>query len=201
MKISGDQVVIATHGRGIWSVTIPELLKTPFISKFVHVEALNLSLTADLNVVYDSVQVFIDNTFDTVVKGTSIGANIIPVVVKSGGTHAAYIIGYSEGAAYKSNTIDVTFTYSSIGIDQISETGKTEFYPNPASSFFIFDLDAKHKKYKIEIFALNGQKVLSAENHNTLKNIVNVGFLTEGTYLANLYYDNKKVARKLIIKK
>ncbi len=29
MKVKGDQVVIATHGRGVWTATIPELLDAP----------------------------------------------------------------------------------------------------------------------------------------------------------------------------
>jgi photosystem II stability/assembly factor-like uncharacterized protein len=200
MKISGDQVVIATHGRGIWSVTIPELLNAPFISKFVQVEALNLSLTANLNVAYDSVQVYIDNAIDSIVKGTSIGANTIPVVVRSGGTYVAYIIGYIGDIPYKSNTIDITFTNSAFGIDEISNTGKTDLYPNPANSYFRFDLDAKFKKYLVEIYTLNGQKVLSLEKNNSVNNLVNVDFLTNGTYLVNVYFDDRKVTKKLIIK-
>ena len=201
MKIIGNQVVIGTHGRGIWSVTIPELLNAPFISKFVQVEALNLSLTANLNIAYDSVQVYVNNAIDTVVKSTGIGVNIIPVVAKSGGTHAAYLLGYFGGVAYKSNTIDVTFTYSAFGIEEISGTGKTEFYPNPASSYFRFDLDAKYKKYQLEIYTLNGQKVQSVKNDNVVNNMVNVGFLTDGTYLVTVNFDDKKVTKKLIIKK
>ena len=201
MKVSGDQVVIATHGRGIWSVTIPEFKNVPFISKFVQVEALNLSLTANLLVAYDSVQVYMDNIIDSTLSVTSIGTNTIPAVVKSGGTHVAYIIGYINGAAYKSNTIDVTFTYSSIGIDWISETDKTDFYPNPASSFFRFDLDSKYKKFRIEIFTLNGQKVLSLERNNAVNNLVNIDFLNDGTYLVNLYYDNRRGTKKLVLKK
>ena len=114
MKISGDQVVLATHGRGIWSVTIPELNNAPFISEFVQVEALNLSVTANLNVAYDSVQVYLNNAVDSVLTNTSVGAKAIPVVVNSGGTYAAYIIGYINGTAYKSNTMDITFTYSAL---------------------------------------------------------------------------------------
>jgi len=201
MKISGDQVVIGTHGRGIWSVTIPELKNAPFISKFIQVEALNLELTANLNVAYDSVQVYINNVIDTVVKGTSVGSNSIPVVVNSGGTHVAYIKGYVNGIAFKSNTTDVTFTYSAFGIEELSGTGKTDFYPNPASSFFRFDLDAKFKKYQLEIYTLNGQKVKSIENYNAVNNLVDVDFLAEGIYLVNVYFDKRKVTKKLIIKK
>ena len=201
MKVSGDQVVIATHGRGIWSVTIPELKNAPFISNFTQVEALNLSLTANLNVTYDSVRVYIDNALDSTLKSTGIGAKTIPVVVKSGGTYAAYILAYIGGVAYRSNTIDINFTYSAFGIDLISETGKTELYPNPAGNFFIFDLDAKYKKYQVEIYSLSGRKVLSLQNSNALQNMVNVDALTEGTYLVNIYFDKRKVVKKLIIKK
>lgn len=201
LKISGDQVIIATHGRGIWSVTIPELKNVPFINSFVQVEALNLSLTSTFNVVYDSVQVYIDYAIDSTLKSTVIGAGTIPVSVKSGGTHAAYILAYIDGVAYKSNTVDLTFTYSAYGVELISETNTTDLYPNPAGSYFGFDLDAKYKKYKIEIYSLSGRKVLTLENSNAVKNVVNVDVLTEGTYVVNLYFDHNKVVKKLIIKK
>jgi hypothetical protein len=200
MKISGDQVVVGSHGRGIWSVTIPEFNNVPLISSFTHVEALNLTLTADLKVIYDSVQVYMNNVIDTVLTATTIGANIIPAVVKSDGTHVAYIIGYINGVAYKSNTIDVTFIYNSFGIDEVYDKKQSGFYPNPASSFFMFDLDAKYRKYRLELYSLNGQKLISLDANNAGTNTVNVDFLKAGTYLVNLYYDDKKVTKKLIVK-
>ncbi len=201
MKISGEQVVIATHGRGIWSVTIPEILNAPSVSKFSQVENLNVSITADLKVVYDSVQIYTDSSGYAVVTGTVSGENTFNVSLGAYGNHAAYIIGYINGVAYKSNTKYGYFSPSAFGIDEISETGRTELYPNPANDFFRFDLDAKYKKYRIEIFTLSGQKVLSLENNNVVNNIVNVGSLPGGTYLVNLYFDNKKTTKKLIIKK
>jgi hypothetical protein len=201
MKISGDQVVIATHGRGIWSVTIPELLNAPFISKFIQADSLNLALTANLNVVYDSVQVYLNNAFYSVEKGTITGANTIPVSVKSDGTHSSFILAFIDGVAYKSNTIDVTFTYSSFGIEEVKDSNKSGLYPNPAGSFFMFDLDSKYRKYRLELYSLNGQKLLSNEANNAGTNLVNVDFLKAGTYLVNLYFDNRKVSKKLIIKK
>ncbi len=201
MKISGDQVVVATHGRGIWTVNIPEINKAPFISAFTQVEALNLSLTSNLKVDYDSVEIYTDGTKYSVVAGTTIGENVFPVSVTSDGAHVAYINGFIDGVAYKSNTININFTSSSFGVDLISETNRTELYPNPATDIVRFDLNAKYKKYKIEIFTLSGQKLLSLENTNEVNNIVNVGFLPGGTYLVNLYFDDKKATKKLIIKK
>ncbi len=201
MKISGDQVVIATHGRGIWTVDIPEINKAPFVSAFTQVEALNLSIAANLKVDYDSVQVYTDGAKYSAVTNTTIGTNSFPVSVTSDGVHVAHIIGFINGTAYRSNTININFTSSSFGVDLISETNRTELYPNPASDFFVFDIDAKYKKYRVEIFNLNGQKVLSLENNNALKNMVNVGFLQDGVYLVNLYFDNRKTTKKLIIKK
>lgn len=201
MKISGDQVVIATHGRGIWSVTIPEIINAPIVSTFSQVENLNLSISADLKVNYDSVQIYTDYARYGVVTGTVIGNNTFSVSVGSYGNHATYIIGYMNGLAYKSNTKYGYFSPSAFGIDEISETGRTEIYPNPASDFFRFDLDAKYKKYQVEIFTLSGQKVLSRENNNVVNNIVDVGFLPGGTYVVNFYFNDKKTTKKLIIKK
>jgi hypothetical protein len=162
---------------------------------------LNLSITANLNIAYDSVQVFINNAVDSTIKVTGIGTNTIPVVVKSGGTYVAFIIGYVNGIPYKSNTIDVTFTYSSFGIEEVSDSKQSELYPNPAGSFFMFDLDLKFRKYRLELYSLNGQKLISYEASNAGTNKANVDFLKAGTYLVELYFDDRQVTRKLVIRK
>ena len=199
MKIFGDQVVLATHGRGIWSVTIPEINNVPFISEFKHVGALNLSITANLKVAYDSVKVYLDYTKYAVLTSNDIGANSIPLTVLKAGTHSTFIQGYIGGIAYKSNTIDLTFLLTGIG--DKAENNRVNIYPNPASSYFMFDLDEKYKKYRFEIFNLSGQIIRSQEQFNTGNNSVNVDFLKEGTYIINLYYDERKISKTLIIKR
>ena len=65
----------------------------------------------------------------------------------------------------------------------------------------MFDLDEKYRKYRLELYSLNGQKILSLDKNNEVNNTVNVDFLSEGTYVVNIYFGDKKVAKKLVIKK
>ena len=197
MKISGDQVVMASHGRGIWSVTIPELNNTPFVIKFAQLNATHLSLSANLKVVYDSVEIYLDNTLYSTETDTYIGENIFPLSTKLAGNHVAYIVGYIDGVAFRSNIVYITSIFAKL--DPVSEISQTGLYPNPAGSFFMFDLDEKYNKYKIELFSLSGQKVLSLENSNAINNKVDVSSLMEGNYVVNLNYGTIKETKKLII--
>ncbi|MBU1097180.1 MAG: T9SS type A sorting domain-containing protein [Bacteroidetes bacterium] len=69
MKIVDDQVVVATHGRGIYSVTLPELANykppvmafSPRINGKVSQGGSGLLFNASLRSVYDSTVVFINN--------------------------------------------------------------------------------------------------------------------------------------------
>lgn len=64
MKVVDDQVVVATHGRGIWSVTIPEI---PAIIVGPSLKGLGTAVSGGLNVqfglnsAYDSSWVFVDD--------------------------------------------------------------------------------------------------------------------------------------------
>lgn len=77
MKIVDDQVVLATQGRGVWSVSIPKLLTTPprDITLSPRLNPLFMSPTGsapipiDLRSPYDSTYVYIDGTFYTRLDG------------------------------------------------------------------------------------------------------------------------------------
>ena len=67
MKITDDQVVLATHGRGIWSVTIPELPPPPVVTRSPGLQAVLmgpdgfLKIVAHLRSPYDSTQVIMND--------------------------------------------------------------------------------------------------------------------------------------------
>ncbi len=63
MKVQDDQIVLATHGRGIWTVTIPELpepIITPNINNMGIAFNQDILINADLRSDYDSTEVHID---------------------------------------------------------------------------------------------------------------------------------------------
>ncbi len=69
MKVVDDQVVVATHGRGVWSVTLPELLDapqpdvtlSPRLKQLAQVPNGQLEIEVSLPSVYDSTHVLIND--------------------------------------------------------------------------------------------------------------------------------------------
>ena len=68
MEIVNDQVVVATHGRGVWTLTMPQLngyeppaVKPAPVLKNVDYSLASVTYDLQLNDVYDSTQLFIDS--------------------------------------------------------------------------------------------------------------------------------------------
>ncbi|MFH2031117.1 MAG: T9SS type A sorting domain-containing protein [Bacteroidota bacterium] len=143
MKIVDDQVVVATHGRGIFSVTLPELADyNP--PKVVFPPRLNvagqtpsgIAINATLRDVYDSTVVFLDDIpikslFVNTTKDTSI---VIPVT--SLGTKKIGLISYKDGRAYKSVSKNIEI-YALLPV----QLGYANNFENPADDLILAGFD------------------------------------------------------------
>jgi Secretion system C-terminal sorting domain len=67
-------------------------------------------------------------------------------------------------------------------------------YPNPTDDILTFE--SKYPILEIEIFQMNGQKVMKS-NHN----ILDTSELNQGIYTAKILFDNQQSVAKLIVKK
>lgn len=109
-----DEVVLGTHGRGIWSVKIPSMIAGQTFRPLID----NLSqgpdgaLTIDLNLrsAYDSTQIYVDGA-----RLTTLPANVpfedalVQAPVVASGTRTVFARGYRAGVPYQSvdRTLDV----------------------------------------------------------------------------------------------
>ncbi|MBN2757095.1 MAG: T9SS type A sorting domain-containing protein [Bacteroidales bacterium] len=200
MQIVGNQVVIATHGRGIWSVDIAEIDNATFISSFIGVGQLNTEVNTNLNVAYDKVELYINDVLESTLTAPATGITDIPYVAPSEGDYNAYIIGYIGANQYKSNSIDLKLDLTGFASNENIETN-FNIYPNPSNGFINFDIDLKHTKYIIEVYNTKGQKVYSANKANNGKNYVNLQYLDNGLYIININIGNEKISRRLHIEK
>lgn len=112
MKIVDDEVVVATHGRGIWSVALPELAGytppaiplAPRINGNVFQTSAGIAINSSLRSAYDSTQVLVNG-----VKVYSIGATIetdsvIAFNYFGTGTKTFQLNSFKDGVSYKSGT-------------------------------------------------------------------------------------------------
>ncbi len=202
MYISGDQVVVATHGRGIWTVDIPEIFNAPYITSFTKGLGDKLEIETDFKVNYDSVQVYINNTLDTTIVSPATGAQILSIDYSLYvGGYAAKITGYVGTQPYYSNTINLTISTLS-DIETISdEYYKLKLYPNPASDFVNFTLEKSIDNYKVSVYSITGQEVYSEIKRNNEINSINISDLSEGSYVLFIITEDKKYSQILQIRK
>ena len=106
MKIVDDQVVVATHGRGIWTATIDELPEMGVIpnilSGFLDGSG-DLNLNVELGSRFDSSSVYLDENLLFNLGGSQAGNGVISGTYAGGeGIFEATMIGYLDGKEYRS---------------------------------------------------------------------------------------------------
>ena len=109
LKVVEDEIVAATHGRGIWSVQIPELEQgrtfNPLLEQVAQRPDGVLSADFMLRSAYDSSEVYVDG-----VVVQSFGTNVaratdgIDVPVMTAGLKDVFVRGYKDGQTYDSIT-------------------------------------------------------------------------------------------------
>jgi hypothetical protein len=104
-----DEVVVATHGRGIWSVKIPELLTgqlfNPLFESMFQPPSGLLSLVATLRTEADSTELWLDGALAQTFGPNTPFQQVNPMFpVNSDATRTAFFRSYKDGIAYDSIT-------------------------------------------------------------------------------------------------
>jgi photosystem II stability/assembly factor-like uncharacterized protein len=111
MLIVNDEVVVATHGRGIWSVSLPELagyeppaaILSPRLSPIAQNPNGALAIPFTLRSAYDSSEVMINNmVFTTLPANASPKDTTVYYPVMATQTDTVQIVAYKDGIPYKS---------------------------------------------------------------------------------------------------
>ncbi|MFA4923080.1 MAG: T9SS type A sorting domain-containing protein, partial [Ignavibacteriaceae bacterium] len=113
MKIVDDEVVLATHGRGIWSVALPELANytppaatlSPRINGNIYQGKNGIIINASLRSQYDSTQVLIDGVKQFTLGATIIKDSTLIVPFFSTGLKKFQLVSYQGGTGFKSGLI------------------------------------------------------------------------------------------------
>ncbi len=110
LKIVDDQVVIATHGRGIWSVTINELpgqVYLPVITKSYPSLQGELLLDIDMKSAFDSTHLYLNGSlFAKLNQATQAGTLQLITNYTATKTGKAYVRSFYQGKPYVSHVFD-----------------------------------------------------------------------------------------------
>ena len=127
MKIVDKQVVLGTHGRGIWSVTIDELPGQVYLPEITSSQpslAGELILEAKMLSAFDSLQLFINgNYFSSINQATQPGTLQIVTNYAATTTGTAYLRAYYQGKPYVSHT----FNYDLFDFNSVADSYENDF--------------------------------------------------------------------------
>jgi hypothetical protein len=104
-----DEVIVGTHGRGIWSVKMPSLVAgrtfRPLIDNLYQGPDGQLSIDLNLRSEYDSTTVFVDGAPLTVLPANTFQQDaLVQAPVLAAGTKSVFARGYRTGIPYDSVT-------------------------------------------------------------------------------------------------
>jgi len=194
MHIVGNQVVLATHGRGIWSVNIPEIDNAPYINSFVADGTYDLSLSTNLKVAYDKVEIYIDGELNQTLDEPAVGINDVTITMTNEATYNAYIIGYIGDNSYKSNTIDAVLTI--VGVqDNLSDDLLA--YPNPSNGKFRVKLNSDNAN--IQIYSMSGVQVYNKTFGYATEAKIDISTFGAGAYFVKVGSENGTNIQKILV--
>ena len=201
MHISGKQVVIATHGRGIWSIDIPEIDNAPYISNFLQTTDDDLSFSSNFKVAYQKVEVYADNELIETLMSPATGAKTLSV--EKVGIETAYLLGYINGVSYKSNSYSKLLNYTAIAENK-GVNNTFSVYPNPSKGIVNVRLDAKNSlesPLTLQVYNLSGLLVYSVTIDSSNESSYDLTHLNTGTYIVQVKDVDKVYHQKIIIQK
>ncbi|MCI0751176.1 MAG: T9SS type A sorting domain-containing protein [Flammeovirgaceae bacterium] len=114
MKGQDDQVVIATHGRGIWTATIDSstpqanYVKIPSLVRYGTTPQKNLAIQYSFLTDFDSVEFYVGSTIAGVVGNIASGDIIIELSGIGSGDKTINTISYKDGAPYQGSESSVS---------------------------------------------------------------------------------------------
>ncbi len=170
LKIVGNEIVAATHGRGIWSVVNEKLdpQVIPTIAPLVHPLSLPNPNTNLLNIyftprgIYDSVSVYLNGLkIETTTQITAYKDTFVTAYAEAPGVFTAYVSGFKENATYRSNSegVEVLAPLDSVNenFDDGSSAFKGDFIISREEGFSSHTLHTGHNyangKNHIALFA------------------------------------------------
>ncbi len=112
MKVVDDQIVVATHGRGVWAVRIPELSNhpppavtlAPRVNRLTHVLPGAVKIDLSLRSAYDSTQVWVNETpVRTLFNDQPVDTAVIYPVTNFQ-TAVVQAVAFKNGRTFKSGT-------------------------------------------------------------------------------------------------
>jgi len=197
MFVQDGQVVIATHGRGIWTATFDELNYNPVLSGISTSEG-NLVTNTYYNTAFDSVQVFLNDELYETIDAPASGSATISCGYTDGNEYKIHIIAYLSNTGYQSNNVRTNFSYT--GFKKV-EIEKLKVYPNPTSGNINIEIPEEiNGNVTVDIYSLTGAK-LNSQKISKDNGKLDISNLNNGIYLLRMEHNGKIYSQKVKLTK
>ncbi len=176
MKGQDNQIVIATHGRGIWTATVSNsqtnFKETPTVTAHGTSPQKELALVLNVTEPFDSIRIFIDEAYNSTLLAATVGEHILYLEGVSAGNKEVKMINYFNGAPFQSERSPVV---------------ALSIFRTAAESGAFFNNPANHILSGLEIKPFEtttNQALQSPHNYQTnseLSNILKQPIIVSGT--------------------
>ncbi len=145
MKVVDDQIVVATHGRGIWSVTIPELAYSQStIDETRYIGNQTMEVDIDLLTGFDSLKIFVDDQLmTTITTGLTAGVHTYEVAKTTEEASEIYSVSYLGATGYTSSIISSVEADFTPTINNLVSNDPNEL---------LFDIESTENYSSIELY-------------------------------------------------
>ncbi|MBX2916510.1 MAG: T9SS type A sorting domain-containing protein [Cyclobacteriaceae bacterium] len=172
MKGVDNQVVIATHGRGIWTAELDTelVLKNPVINAMGTSPKSELAIGITLPISFDSTQVYIQGVLTGTLKKLAAGNYTLRLTGVATGIVEAKLIGYQQAAPYHSAAV-------------AAEKIQLNDYRNQYFNYFNNATDFKLNSFSVQVFGTSNTSLQSF--HNYLNDTEHTALLRQPIIISN----------------
>lgn len=158
----------------------------------------SVEITSTFTENYDSVQIYVDDTYTASVDAPS--ADFTETVdLTESGSYTFYINGFINGTGYKSNEETLSFTYT--GLSGVSKINDLAVYPNPTRGNITVELPQNFTgNYNMNVYSISGAQVYSTVI-NKSDNRINLYNLKDGLYIIRIEHEGEVYSQKIQLRK
>lgn len=206
LKIVDDQVLAATHGRGIWSAQLSEINKVPFIVSYNEIVGEPPTLSVNLRMAYDAVEIYVDDEFSVKYEGLEEGINQLEVPISVTGDYKFTVYSVISSDKFRSSSVTLNAKVEKVvtAIDEIQPADKFNIFPNPVKMGESIGIEGlsnsllNQGKYAVSVHKINGQRLSTAISMN--KNELDIQGLTQpGVYIISIFENSNYLGSSKIL--
>ncbi|WP_422361886.1 T9SS type A sorting domain-containing protein [Reichenbachiella sp.] len=205
LKIVDNQIIAATHGRGIWTLDLMDINNVPFILSVDCISGIPPKVKVNARAVYDSLELYVDGKVDAVLKDPDVSVLEVSTSLKASGSNQFQAVSYIDGNPFYSARVTLKVEYEEVlGVKNRNGSPAIKIFPNPSGAGETIKVEIQGRNYTKQVvvvaYSLSGEKV----DQTTLDIASSFSFdatISRGTYILHFMEDSKLLGvERLVVK-